>query len=293
MDLGRLQLALTQLLLPPNRNLLEQELICKKLKTDYELGIRYENQMKKSMFLPYPTSQFFPQNNFYASLFAFKPILKTEEVQSTQSTSPAFNNHKVIIPMKQEEEEDDSQSPELESVSKQQIKGSASKNYIALLCTGFARTILGAEDDSDIWTKISQIVKEKRKKFKSIEKTDEELSEFIKEQIYRDFCGKRVKKSNRGRDFKVRNTEELAHLISIKDDDNDMTRLKKECFKELFTYFFNSKYYDEWLSKGMINKVNRSFFIVNKKELQKKFQNPSYYKPRFSHELAEDVLNKF
>jgi hypothetical protein len=141
--------------------------------------------------------------------------------------------------------------------------------------------------------KIAQIAKDKRKKYKSIEKPDDELVEHVKEQIYRDFCGKRVKKSNRGRDFKVRNTEELAHIIAVKDDDNEMTRFKKECFKELFNYFFNSKYYDEWLSRGMINKVNRSFFIVNKKELQKKFQNPTYYKPRFSHEAGEDALNKF
>lgn len=292
MDLGRLQLALTQLLLPPNRNLLEQELIRKKLKTDYEFGTRYEDQLAKSMFLPYTTTPFVPNSNFYASLFSLKPLLKTEEIQSTQSNSPAFNNHQVVIQIKQEEEED-SHTSDSETLPKKLTKGSASKNYIALLCTGFARTILGAEDDSEIWTKISQIVKEKRKKFKSIDKSDEELSEFVKEQIYRDFCGKRVKKSNRGRDFKVRNTEELAHIVSIKDEDNEQTRLKKECFKELFIYFFNSKYYDEWLNKGMINKVNRSFFIVNKKELQKKFQNPSYYKPRFSHEIAEDVFKKF
>jgi hypothetical protein len=291
MDFVRLQLALAHLLIPSNKNILEQELIRKKLKTDYEITKKYDDYFDKQIFFTHPTTQFFPQNNFYASLYSMKPFLKVEEAQSTQSSSPEFTNHKVVIQVKQEEEEEP-ESPEMETLSKKPIKGSASKNYIALLCTGFARTILSAEDDSEIWTKISLIVKERRKKYKLIEKTDEELSEYVKEQIYRDFCGKRVKKSNRGRDFKVRNTEELAHIISIRDDDSDLVRLKKECFKELFNYFFNSKYYDEWLNKGMINKVNRSFFIVNKKELQKKFQNPSYYKPRFSHEVAEDVFNK-
>lgn len=152
--------------------------------------------------------------------------------------------------------------------------------------------MLGAEENSDIWKKISKIATDKQKKYPELTKSEQELVEFVKEQIYRDFCGKRIKNSKKTRDFKVRNTEELARLFSLKDDDSVLIKLKKDCFRELFNFFFNSELYSEWLEKGMLNSVNKSFFIVNKKELQKKFQNPLYYKPRFTHDIPKDHFSK-
>ncbi len=148
--------------------------------------------------------------------------------------------------------------------------------------------MLGAEEDCDLWKNISRIALDKQRNYDDLQKSDKELVEFVKEQIYRDFCGKRTKKSKKAKDFKVRNTEELSRLISIKEDDSNLTKLKKDCFRELFNFFFNSNLYAEWLEKGMINSVNKSFFIVNKKELHKKFQNPLYYKPRFIHDIPQD-----
>ena len=57
----------------------------------------------------------------------------------------------------------------------------------------------------------------------------------------------------------------------------------KETLKVMLDYFFVSKYYGEWLDKGMINEANKSFFLKNKVEIQKKFNNPILYKPHFDY----------
>jgi len=170
------------------------------------------------------------------------------------------------------------------TISKKSSKVSACKNYIALLCTGFARSILTADPTSEIIEYLNQVIQRKKVKYSSLEgKSVQELREFILEHIHKDICGKKVKKTNKGRDFKVRNTEELEFLLTPKEGDNEVLYFRKETLKEMIDFFFTSNCYYDWLEKGMINEANRHFFLKNKLEIQKKFSNPTLYKPHFDY----------
>jgi len=170
------------------------------------------------------------------------------------------------------------------TTQKKNLKVSACKNYIALLCTGFARSILTAEADSELMSFMNGVMQAKKAKYESLQaKSLGELRDFMLEHIHKDICGKRVKKTNKGRDFKVRNTEELEMLLSPKEGDDDMLCFRKETLRAMIDYFFKSKHYAEWLDKGMINKANQNFFLKNKDEIQKKFDNPTLYKPHFDY----------
>jgi len=169
-------------------------------------------------------------------------------------------------------------------LKKKAIRVSACKNYIGLLCAGFARTLLTAEEGSEVLSYIKELLNHRKMKYEALQNLgNKELMDSFKDYIYSSMCGKKVKKSNRERDFKTRNTEELDILLIRKEGDDEITCLRKEVLKEMVNYFFNSDCYSQWLSKGMISETNRFFFVNNKEEIQKKFQNPAFYKPRFNH----------
>jgi len=170
--------------------------------------------------------------------------------------------------------------------SKKMLKVSACKNYIALLCTGFARSMLVSDSCSALSAHMSLTIQHKRAKYSSLfEVSDEKLREMVLDYIQKDICGKRIKKSNKGRDFKVRNTEELEVLLNVKEGDDELSSFRKEVLKEMMEFFFASACYEEWLEKGMINDANKSFFLKNKCEIQKKFANPLTYKPHFDYSV--------
>jgi len=214
----------------------------------------------------------------------------------SETTCASFNSHssfaspmkmpiiltKPVEPVRYIVEEDHEYTEK--TVQKKNQKVSACKNYIALLCTGFARSILTAEAHSELMNFMNEVMEKKKGKFGSLEsKSLGELRDYMLEHIHKDICGKRVKKTNKGRDFKVRNTEELEMLLSNKEGDDEMLRFRKETLKAMLDYFFKSKHYSEWLDKGMINKANQKFFLKNKDEIQKKFDNPTLYKPHFDY----------
>lgn len=162
---------------------------------------------------------------------------------------------------------------------------SAVKNYVGLICTGLSRTVLTASKGSEILATILQILRQKKVKFGSLECVeDKDLLEFLKEYMHENMCGKKVKKTNCERDFKVRSTAELNSLLAIQHEDDELTTLKKEALKEILNYFFVSEYFDQWLSNGMVTESNRIFLRNNKEELHRKFLNPVFYKPRFSYD---------
>jgi len=171
------------------------------------------------------------------------------------------------------------------------LRVSACKNYIGLLCAGFARAMLTSERGSTIIKQAGDLVEQKRSRLATQEgQSTQDLVEFLKTYIHKNICGKRVKKSNRERDFKVRNTEELDLLLMPKEGDTIHTSATKELLRDMFDYFFDSECYDEWLNKGMISETNRVFFIKNKVEIHRKFQNPLFHKPRFDHAREEKSL---
>jgi len=118
---------------------------------------------------------------------------------------------------------------------------------------------------------VRETVEEQKEKIETLQSNPtDEMVQTLKDLLFKDFLGKKVK-STKGRDFKIRNTDELDNVLTIKKNDSDINRFKKECYFELLNFFFNSNYYDKWLSNGMISDVNKSFFIANKKEIHKKF----------------------
>jgi len=211
------------------------------------------------------------------------------------STSGSFSNLQVPILLKKRSTPTPVVPPLINipkfndaCLAKKTAKVSACKNYIALLCTGFARSVLTANPDSQTFAHLHLTILHKKTKYASLTgMTDEELKTIIIEHIHKDICGKRVKKTNKGRDFKVRNTEELEVLLSIKEGDDELACFRKEVLKEMMQYFFVSSCYEDWLNKGMINEANKSFFLKNKVEIQKKFANPIIYKPHFDYNAAE------
>jgi len=175
-----------------------------------------------------------------------------------------------------------------EKKNKKCLRVSACKNYIGLLCAGFARAMLTSERSSAIIKQASELVEQKRSRLATQEgQSTQDLVEFLKTYIHKNICGKRIKKSNRERDFKVRNTEELDLLLMPKEGDTIHTSATKELLRDMFDYFFDSACYDEWLNKGMISESNRVFFVKNKVEIHRKFQNPLFHKPRFDHAREE------
>jgi len=181
------------------------------------------------------------------------------------------------------------ESEEHHEIEKRIVRVSACKNYIGLLCAGFSRTLLNAEKTSPIIETLAQIIDQKKMRFETCRiMLTEKIIESFKTYIYKSVCGKRVKKCNQERDFKIRNSHELDNILMIKQRDSEQTCLRKEVLKEMLVYFFDSDYYYEWLSKGMISEGNRIFFIKNKKEIQRKFLNPAFYKPKFNHNQEEE-----
>jgi len=207
---------------------------------------------------------------------------------SPQRNLSLFNNSPIVSSPVQME------IPKFADVSspnpaKKMVKVSACKNYIALLCTGFARSMLVSDSSSALHAHLSLTIQHKRASYSSLfEVSDEKLREEVLDYIQKDICGKRVKKTNKGRDFKVRNTEELEVLLNVKQGDDEMTCFRKEVLKEMVEFFFVSNCYEDWLEKGMINEANKSFFLKNKMEIQKKFANPISYKPHFDYSAGAE-----
>ena len=172
---------------------------------------------------------------------------------------------------------------------KQSHRVSACKNYIGLVCAGFARAILNAGTNSALMNHMENFINQKRNSYNFLhDKKTEKLIETFKTYIYKSMCGKKIKKYNGDRDFKVRNTHELDNLLTIKGRDVESTRFRKELLREMFDYFFSSEQYVEWINTGMMSEINRSFFLRNKKEIHKKFLDPIHEKPRFNHEEPEE-----
>ena len=172
---------------------------------------------------------------------------------------------------------------------KKRVRASACKNYIGLLCAGFSRAVLTSDRDSAILKKMEELLLERKSQLDVPERSrPEQLVETLKSFVHQAICGKKIKKMNRDRDFKIRNSEELSQLLICQPEDSEAIQVRKEILREMIDFFFDSDCYSEWLSKGMISESNRTFFIKNKKEIHKKFLNPLYYKPRFNHNPNEE-----
>jgi len=209
-----------------------------------------------------------------AAFLAYNGIKKFQSGVNSDSSTPSVKT----------EDSYEGVPVSMKKMKKKTVRVSACKNYIGLLCAGFSRAVLTSEKSSPILQYAAELITERKSRFIGSEtQTIEQLVESFRVYVHQNICGKKVKKSNRERDFKVRNSEELDQLLIAQQCDTELTCLRKEILREMMNFFFNSDCYVEWLSKGMISESNRVFFLRNKKEIQKKFQNPAYYKPRFNH----------
>jgi len=221
-----------------------------------------------------------------------RPFKIVRDLSSKHIKKEAIVSENPIVNVKMEPEKSEEGDSHHES-EKKVIRVSACKNYIGLLCAGFSRAILSAERSSPIIVALEELIDQRKIKFDSCKVLlTEKLMESFKTYIYKSICGKKVKKCNQERDFKIRNSHELDSILMIKQRDSEQTCLRKEVLKEMIIYFFDSDYYYNWLSKGMISEGNKIFFIKNKKEIQKKFLNPAFYKPKFNHNQEEQEEEK-
>ena len=209
-----------------------------------------------------------------------KPFRIVKESQTKASSSPKTDDLDFSIKF----EETEAESPVSKKITKKVKQSSSHKNYIGLICCGFARTVLLAEKESDLNVFMQKLLEESRENHAVLKDLSvPELVDMFKKYIYKRMCGKRVKKSDKERDYKIRKAEELSNLLIVKKNDKEFTSLKKEVLKEMIGFFFESGCYEKWLADGMMNDSNRNFFLNNKEEIFKKFKDPLYYRPHFSH----------
>jgi len=239
-----------------------------------------------------------PRMNFRASYWI--PFLAQAPFQGSGDYTPQTNGSPRPKPFKivrtakpgqledcvVKREESSTNQESLVNVSKiKESKISACKNYIGLVCSAFARTLLIAEKNSEMMNFLEGLIVQNKERFTSIAEfnSNEEFIEMFKQYIYKKMCGKKVKRADRLRDFKIRTTDELNNLLIIKKKDREHLCVKKEFIRELIKYFFESDCYDNWLNAGMISEGNRAFLMKNKGEIYKKFLDPENYRVKFNH----------
>jgi len=201
--------------------------------------------------------------------------------KSTQERSSSSEE----LTVKREEGSSNNQDSVFNAGKVKESKISACKNYIGLVCSAFARTLLIAEKNSGILLFLEDLIAKNKEKFATIQEfnSNEEFIEMFKQYIYKKMCGKKVKRADRLRDFKIRTTDELNNLLIVKKKDREHLCVKKEFIRELIKYFFDSDCYDNWLNAGMISEGNRAFLVKNKGEIYKKFLDPENYRVKFIH----------
>jgi len=201
----------------------------------------------------------------------------------TRKSSSSSSSEELTV--KREEDSSNNQDSVFKAGKVKESKISACKNYIGLVCSAFARTLLIAEKKSGILLFLEDLISKNKEKFATIQEFDnnEEFIEMFKQYIYKKMCGKKVKRADRLRDFKIRTTDELNNLLIVKKKDREHLCVKKEFIRELIKYFFDSDCYDNWLNAGMISEGNRAFLMKNKGEIYKKFLDPENYRVKFIH----------
>jgi len=211
-----------------------------------------------------------------------RSLLMQAKCSGPSSQEPVQEKSEDLTEIK---EESTSVSPKTElKVTTKVVRVSACKNYIGLLCAGFSRTMLHAKRPSAILDHAEKLIDERRTRYQHLkDQAADKIIDDVCKYIYKTICGKKVKKSKCERDFKIRNSEELNQLFEVRVKDSEQVRFMKEMLRELINYFFDSEFYFNWLSKGWMHENNRIFFIKNKEEIKKKFQNPATYKPKFNH----------
>jgi len=163
------------------------------------------------------------------------------------------------------------------------------QNYKGVTSRGWARVLVDPYDsiDSGLYQKLLDLVmmeweKEKnlRKKFPEVEDLFNEVLEYIKREVR----GKVIKKSGNNKeseDSKVGNAQKIQEVFYPQMQDSETTIVIKKIIREHFCYFFDSRYFYEWIFEDCrASDHNKSFLLLNSKEFQKVFSIEGY-RPKF------------
>lgn len=172
------------------------------------------------------------------------------------------------------------------------------QNYKGVTSRGWARVLVDPYEsiDNGLYQELLDLVmaewekdKSLRKKFPQVEDFFNEVLEYIKKEVR----GKVIKKSGNNKeseDSKVGNAQKIQEVFYPQIQDSETTLIIKKILRGHISYFFNSKYYFEWIFEDCrASDNNKSFLLMNSKEFQKVFSIEGY-RPKFID--AEASLEK-
>jgi len=208
------------------------------------------------------------------------------------------NSGRVLRKRKLDAEYEDKIPLEAKVVGVKQVKTEKPKsrqrsgmvqNYKGVTSRGWARVLVDPYDsiDSGLYQELLDFViveweKEKslRKKFPQVEDFFNEVLEYIRKEVR----GKVIKKSGNNKeseDSKVGNAQKIQEVFYPQVQDSESTLAIKKIIRAHFCYFFDSRYFYEWIFEDCrASDTNKCFLLLNSKEFQKVFSIEGY-RPKF------------
>lgn len=234
-----------------------------------------------------------------------------EDVALIPEPSPPKNSSRVLRKRKLDPEYEDD-VPKEAHIGKKQVKTGKTRqrcgmvqNYKGVTSRGWARVLDDPYEsiDSGLYQELYDLVsarwdtdKSLRKKFQDIEDFFNEVLKYVRNKIR----GKVIKKSGNNKeseDSKVGNAKKIQEVFYSCPGDSDVEMTIKEILRNHFSYFFDSKYYFEWLFEDCrADDSNKTFLLINAKEFKqvfsKKDHRPNFHSIDVPSSLVWEFLQK-
>jgi len=162
---------------------------------------------------------------------------------------------------------------------------SVSQNYKALIAQVFVCAFKYEKELQDFLELKIEEIKEAKKS-----EEDQEFFNYYCELITAHNVVKFAEDNMHGKpkesQYKISNADGIYNLLYLKDQKKPVNNYYKKIIQQSLNQFFDSNNYPNWIkkyyhSKGKGKEENVQFLIRNGQEIQKVFQNPKNYKPRF------------
>lgn len=220
--------------------------------------------------------------------------VKDEEDVIPEAT-PTKDSSRVLRKRKLDPEYEDD-VPKEAHIGKKQVKTGKTRqrcgmvqNYKGVTSRGWARVLDDPFDsiDNGLYQELFDLVSAKwesdmslRKKFAEVEDFFNEVLKYVRNKIR----GKVIKKSGNNKeseDSKVGNAKKIQEVFYSGPGDSEVDKTIKEILRNHFSYFFDSKYYFEWLFEDCrADDSNKSFLLINAKEFKQVFSKKDH-RPNF------------
>lgn len=212
---------------------------------------------------------------------------------SVKEESKALKTKSRKQKTKKQEEITDSEEETDVSTSKktQRARISMTKNYKGVLSSGLIRFMLEADEqtDSGLYQCLINLILEKREQdwelgSLSIEDFFNKAMDYANEEIF----GKVEKESKNGKQsclFKVGSVASFKKVFYPSREDSKLIAVIKDIWRTMFVdYFFDSKYYYQFITKVCkAPQQGKLFLFMKVDEIQKTLKDP-YYRPDFQYD---------